>query len=174
MYFFSEKSKTRILPVLLTLLFVPAVAYGEDGEGNHTAVTLGWISIGSGLVANLSLVIFKMVRKTSILKLVGGAEVLQGTAPMYKPILNFHIMLNSIGYFAGLSHGLMLIRGLDAISLSLVIVMTLSMISGIILKYATGRDTKMFGRLVHGQFILAVLLITLVLLHVLTHGIDFG
>ncbi len=171
MHFFSKNPK--ILPLLLILLFIPAVAYGEDGEGNHTAITLGWISIGSGLVANLSLVIFNMVRKTSILKLVGGPEISQGIVPIYKPILNFHIMLNSVGYFAGLSHGLLLIHELDAISLSLVIVMTVSMISGIILKYASDKDLKIFGRLVHGQFILAVLLITLVILHIITHGGEF-
>ncbi len=171
MHFFSKLSKSSIPALLLVLLFVPAVAYGEDGHENHTAVTLGWISIGSGLVANLTLVAFKIARKTSILNLVGGTEASQGMAAMYKPVLNFHIMLNSIGYFAGLAHGFMLIRGLDAISLSLVIVMTVSMISGIILRYVAGKDMKFFGRLVHGQFVLGVLLVTLVLLHVLTHGV---
>lgn len=169
MHFFSKKS--WIFPVFLVLLLVvPAAAYGDEGRGNHPATTLGWISIGSGLVANLTLVIFKMVRKISVLKLVGSPEIFRGMAPAYRPVLDFHIMLNSVGYFAGMSHGLMLIRGLDAISLSLAIVMTVSMASGILLRYASGRDTKLFGRLVHGQFVLAVLLITLVILHVLTHG----
>lgn len=171
MHFFSKDS--RLLVIALFLLFIPAVAYGEDGERGGTAVTFGWLAIGSGLVANLSLVAFKMARKIPVLKPVGGKEVIQGLAPMYKPVLNLHIMLNSIGYFAGLYHGFMLIRGLDAVSLSLVIVMTASMASGIMLRYASGRDLKIFGRLVHGQFILAVLLVALTALHIITHGVRF-
>lgn len=159
-----------MLFMFVVLCFIPSVVYADDGKGSNTTVTLGWISIGCGLVANLSLVVFKIVRKIPVLKLIGGMEMAQNMTPMYKPLLNFHIMLNSVGFFAGLSHGLLLIRGLDAISLSLVIVMTVSMISGIILKYASDKDLKVFGRLMHGQFILSVLLITLVILHVLTHN----
>ncbi len=173
MPFFSNKSKSVIFSLLLVLLFAPAIAFGEDNEGNHTAVTLGWISISLGFVANISLVILKLVRKISVLKLVGGIETSQSISLMYKPVLNFHILLNSIGYFAGLSHGLMLMQGLEPISLSLIIVMTVSMVSGILLKYSLHKDMKIFGRLVHGQFVLAVLLITLVILHVITHGGEF-
>ena len=159
--------------VIIFLLFAPTMAFGEDGEGNNTAVTLGWLAIGLGIVGNLSLMIFKIASKTVVLKLVSGYENTQSLAPFYTPILNFHIMLNSIGFFAGLSHGFMLIGGLDAISLSLAIIMTISMISGVILKYASDRHLKFFGRLVHGQFILAILMITLVILHVITHGGNF-
>lgn len=171
MHFFSKDSK--VLWILLLLLFIPAAAYGDEGDRGGSAVTLGWFAIGAGLVANFSLVVFKVARKIPVLKLAGGTAVTQGLAPLYRPVLNFHIMLNSIGYFAGLYHGLMLIRGLDAISLSLVIVMTLSMVSGIILRYASGKELKIFGRLVHGQFILGVLLLALTALHVITHGADF-
>ncbi len=172
MPFFSKRSLA--LPLLLVLFLAPAVAYGEDGKGSNAATTLGWISIGSGLVANLSLVIFKAARRTPILRLVGAPGIYRSIAPAYRPVLDFHIMLNSVGYFAGMAHGLMLIRGLDAVSLSLAIVMTVSMASGILLRFTSGRDTKLFGRLVHGQFVLAVLLITLVVLHVLMHGFETG
>lgn len=169
MHFFSNKSKSVIFFLILIPL-VPTAAYAEHGEGNDAAVTLGWISIGLGVVANLSIIAFKTIKKISVLRLVGGVEISQGMVPVYKPILNFHIMLNSIGYFSGLVHGLMLIRGLDAISFSLVLVMTVSMISGIILKYVSDKDLKIFGRLVHGQFVLSALMVTLVILHVITHG----
>ena len=171
MNFFSINPRLKIF-ALTFLLFVPTLAFADDGEGNSTAVTVGWIGISLGVIANLTLVTFKIIKKPSIMKLVGGRDT-QGLIPLYTPILNFHILLNSIGFFAGAYHGLMLIRGLDAISLSLAVIMTVSMISGIILKYAPNKNTKFFGRLVHGQFVLAILLITLVILHVLTHSGGF-
>jgi hypothetical protein len=72
-----------------------------------------------------------------------------------------------------MSHGIMLVRGLDYISFSLAIIMTFSMASGIVLKYASGKNLKFFGRLAHGQFILAVLLVVLVILHVFTMSGNF-
>ena len=159
---------------MIVLAFVPTLAYADDDNGFSTAATLGWLAIGCGMAANLSLVIFKMIKKIPIMKLVVGSSTSQSLTSMYQPVLNFHIMLNSVGFFAGLSHGFMLIRGLDYISLSLVIVMTVSMISGIILKFTSGKNLKFFSRLVHGQAILAALLVTLVALHVITrwhHGI---
>ena len=172
MHFFSNKSFLRI-SVMIVLLFIPGIVYGYDGKENTTAVTLGWLAIGCGMTANLTLVAFKVLRKKIPMKVVVGSGPSQNFAPMYMSVLNFHIMLNSVGFFAGLSHGFMLIRGLDYISLSLVIVMTVSMISGIVLKFASGRNLKFFVRLVHGQVILAALLVTLVILHVITkwpHG----
>ncbi|MDE1829710.1 MAG: hypothetical protein KGI25_05260 [Thaumarchaeota archaeon] len=165
------------ISILVALAFVPAIAYADDDSGFSTAATLGWLAIGCGAAANLSLVIFKMVRRIPVMKLVGGSATSQSLTAMYTPVLNFHIMLNSVGFFAGLSHGFMLMRGLDYISLSLAIVMTVSMISGILLKFTSGKNMKFFSRLVHGQAILAALLVTLVVLHVITrwhHGIVMG
>lgn len=163
------------ISMILALVLVPAVVYADDdGRGFSISDTLGWLAIGCGMAANLSLVIFKMMKKTRVMKLVGGSGTSQSLTIMYQPVLNFHIMLNSVGFFAGLSHGFMLIRGLDYISLSLVIVMTVSMISGIILRFTSGKNLKFFSRLVHGQAILAAMLVTLVVLHVITrwhHGI---
>ena len=85
----------------------------------------------------------------------------------YKPVLNFHIILNSIGYFAGMTHGLLLVNDPDSISLSLAITMTVLMISGILLRYTSSRNTKVFNRLLHGQFGLVFLLVALIVLHVL-------
>ena len=143
------------------------MVFAEDGESSNQAVTLGWFAIGLGIFANLLLVAFKMARRLPIVKLVGGYESTSGLVPFYKPVLDLHIMLNSVGFFAGVAHGIMLIRGLDYVSLSLAIIMTFSMASGIVLKYASEKNLKFFGRLAHGQFILAVLLIVLVALHVI-------
>ena len=173
MRIFSTSSYLKI-SLIVVLTFVPTLAYADDGQGFSTAATLGWLAIGCGTAANLSLVIFKMIKKIPVMKLVGGSSTSQSLTSMYQPVLNFHIMLNSVGFFAGLSHGFMLIRGLDYISLSLVIVMTVSMISGIILRFTSGKNLKFFSRLVHGQVILAAMLVTLVILHVITrwhHGI---
>jgi len=172
MHLFSTKSKLKILAIVL-LFFIPAIAYADDEERGNTAVTLGWLAIGLGIVANLLLVVFKVVRKLPVMKLVGGYESTSGLAPFYKPVLDFHIMLNSVGFFAGVLHGIMLVRGLDYISFSLTIVMTFSMASGIVLKYASKKNLKFFGRLAHGQFILAVLLIVLVILHASIMGGNF-
>lgn len=168
---FSNNFYLKIL--LVALVFVPVMAYADDDSGFSIAANLGWLAIGCGMAANLSLVIFKMVRKTPVMKLVGGSGTSQSLTSMYQPILNFHIMLNSVGFFAGFVHGFMLIRGLDYISLSLIIVMTISMISGIILRFTTGKNSKFISKLVHSQAILAALLVTLVVLHVITrwhHG----
>jgi hypothetical protein len=173
MRIFSINTYLKI-PLILALVFVPTLAYADDDRGFSTAATLGWLAIGCGTAANLSLVIFKMIKKIPVMRLVGGSVTSQSLTSMYQPVLNFHIMLNSVGFFAGLSHGFMLVRGLDYISLSLAIVMTVSMISGIILKFTSGKNLKFFSRLVHGQAILATLLVTLVVLHVITrwhHGI---
>ena len=89
-------------------------------------------------------------------------------AQFYKPVLNFHIVLNSVGYLAGMTHGLLLVNDLNSISLSLAITMTVLMTSGILLRYTSSRHTKVFNRLLHGQFVLLLLLIALITLHVLT------
>ena len=172
MHIFSS-SKLNI-PVIVLLFFVPTMVFAEDDDGNgNTAVTLGWFAIGLGIVANILLVAFKLVRKLPVMKLVGGYESTSGLAPFYKPVLDLHIMLNAVGFFAGIAHGIILLRGLDYISLSLAIVMTFSMASGIVLKYASEKNLKIFGRLAHGQFVLAVLLIVLVVLHVIIMNGNF-
>lgn len=172
MQIFSTTSYLKI-SIIVALAFVPTLVYADDDRGSNTASTLGWIAIGCGTVANLSLVTFKVIRRTPVMKLVGGSNTSQSLASRYQLVLNFHIILNSVGFLVGLLHGFMLIRGLDYISLSLATIMTVSMISGIILKFTSGKNLKFFSRLVHGQAILAALLVTLVVLHVITrwhHG----
>jgi len=162
-----------MLLLIAIATFIPISASAESEHSEGSAQTLGWVSIGTGIVANLLFVSFNAIKKFPILKVGIGSEISKAGVSMYKPMLNFHIMLNTIGFFAGVSHGLMLLRGLDSISLSLAIIMIFSMISGIILKFESDRNLKFFGRLVHGQVILSILLIVLITLHVTVMDRDF-
>lgn len=150
--------------LLLTLLFIPIPAFADEGEGAVKA--LGWLSIGVGVLGNIPFVIYNRVRKISVTHL--GSELARSLALMYKPVLNMHVILNIIGYIAGMTHGLLLVRYLDPISLSLAIVMSVLMASGLMLRYTSSRNVKIFNRLLHGQALLALLLIVLIGLHVAT------
>jgi hypothetical protein len=158
---------------LAALALMPLSAYADDDHHGGSAQVLGWVAIGSGTAANVIFVVFNAVRKLPLLKIGLGSEAPKTMFAVYAPMLNFHVMLNSVGFFAGMAHGLILIRGLDTISLSLAIVMTVSMISGMILKVASDRHWKFFGRLVHGQVILSILLVSLVASHIITMSGDF-
>lgn len=156
-----------ILFLLIGLLFVPTVAFADDDSGD-VAEALGWLAIGCGAVATAPFVVINKYRKYAIR--TGGTQlqVARQIGSFFNPILNFHIMFNAIGYFAGMSHGLLLSRHLEPISLSLAITMTVMIISGLLLKYTSSRNDKIFNRLLHGQFGLVLLLIALVILHVTT------
>ncbi len=157
----------KIFPIIFLLFLVPIPVFADD-DAEDAVESLGWVAIGAGVVANLPFIVFNKWRKYAVR--AGGQSLVMArqAVQFYKPVLNFHIILNSIGYFAGMSHGLLLVNDLDSISLSLAITMTVLMISGILLKYTSSRHTKVFNRLLHGQFGLVLLLIGLIALHVLT------
>ena len=166
MNFFSRYGKV-VIAMGLFLAFAPSLAYAEnEHHHNKIADTLGWTAIGAGTVANLSFVVFNAIKKAPRLKVGVANDFPKAMFAMYKPMLNFHILLNSVVFFAGMMHGLILLRGLDSISLSLAIVMCVSMTSGIILRLGSDKHWKHFGRLVHGQVVMSILLVSLVVLHV--------
>ena len=147
------------------------MAKGKPMIGKITAMgmTVGSPAIfGAGVVANLLFILFNKWRRYALR--AGGQSLLmtRQTVQFYKSVLNFHIILNPIRYFAGMTHGLLLANDLDSILLSLVITMTVLMVSEILLKYTSSRHTKIFNRLLHGQFGLLLLLIALITLHILT------
>ena len=155
------------LILLLSFLVVsPTLAFADDDEGEDIAENLGWIAVGAGITANVPFIFMNKIRRYAIKSGNSTIQIAKQIRTAYKPILNFHIMLNSIGYFAGMSHGFMLSRHLDSVSLSLAIVMSVMMISGLLLKYTSSRNSKIFGRLLHGQFGLVILLTSLVTLHI--------
>ena len=153
--------------VLLSLLVIPpTLAHADDDKAEEVIENLGWVAVGTGVAANVPFIAMNKIRRYAIKTGSSTIQVAKQIRIIYKPILNFHIMLNSIGYFAGMTHGLMLSRHLDSISLSLAIVMSVMMVSGLLLKYTSSRNSKIFGKLLHGQFGLVILLASLVVLHV--------
>ena len=159
----------KIIPILFLLLFLaPIPAFADDDDSEDAIENLGWVAIGAGVVANLPFILFNKWRKYAVR--AGGESLLMArqAVQFYKPVLTFHIILNSIGYFAGMTHGLLLVNDLNSISLSLAITMTVLMISGILLRYTSSRNTRVFNRVLHGQFGFVFLLIALIVLHVLT------
>jgi hypothetical protein len=159
--------RNQYLLLVFLLFFIPFPVFADD-DGEDTIKDLGWVAIGAGVIANVPFIAFNKVRKFAVKAGGSTVQIARQMAPSYKPILNFHIVLNSIGYFAGMTHGLLLSKHLESISLSLALVMTVLMISGVLLRYTSSRNAKLFNRLLHGQFGLLILLIALIVLHVLT------
>ena len=159
---------TKITPIIFLLLFLAPIPVFADDDAEDTIESLGWVAIGAGVIANLPFILFNKWRKYAVR--AGGQSLLMArqAVQFYKPVLNFHIVLNSVGYFAGMTHGLLLVNDLDSISLSLAITMTVLMASGILLRYTSSRHAKVFNRLLHGQFGLVLLLMILITFHVLT------
>lgn len=153
--------------VFLAFILIPFPAFADD-DSEGAIQDLGWIAIGCGIAANLPFIVMNKYRRYAVSAGGQSLQMARKIGIVFKPILNFHIMMNSIGYFAGMAHGFALSRHLDSISLSLAITMTVLMASGIMLKYSSSRHTKLFHRLLHGQFGLVILLAALVVLHVLS------
>ena len=158
---------SNIFLLILFLFLIPIPVYADD-DAEDAIESLGWVAIGAGVIANLPFIVFNKYRRYAVSVGDQSLQMARKMGTMFKPILNFHIMLNGIGYTAGMTHGLLLSEHLDSISLSLAITMTVLMTSGLLLKYTSTRNTKIFGRLLHGQFGLVILLVALIMLHVLT------
>ena len=161
--------KLFVFLIVLTLLVIPpTLVYADDDDDDAEEIVenLGWVAVGAGIVANVPFIAMNKIRRYALKTGSSTIQVAKQIRSVYKPVLNFHIMLNSIGYFAGMTHGLMLSRHLDSVSLSLAIVMSVMMVSGLLLKYTSSRNSKIFGRLLHGQFGLVILLAALVVLHI--------
>jgi len=160
------REKLFLFLILCFLVILPIPAYADDDD--DAIQDLGWLAIICGVVGTLPFLVLVKLRKYSVS--VGGSSMViaRGIGSIHKPILSFHIMMNSIGYGVGMLHGFLFSEHLDSIAFSLTIVMTVLMVSGLLLKYTSSRSTKIFNRLLHGQFILVILLILLVFLHILT------
>lgn len=150
---------------LVLLLVLPIPAFADNDSEDSTM--LGWIAIGCGMIANIPFVMINKYRRYAVQAGDSSLHIASQIGGHSKTILNLHIMFNSIGYFAGMSHGLLLSEHMDWISLSLAVTMTMLMASGLMLRYTSSRSAKMFGRLLHGQFGLMLLLLVFLLLHVL-------
>ena len=155
-----------LLGFFLLVFLIPIPVYADD-DAEDAIENLGWVAIGAGVIANLPFVVISKYRRYAVSAGGQSLQMARKIGTVFKPILNFHIMLNAIGYTAGMTHGWLLSSHLDSISLSLAITMTVLMASGVMLKYTSSRNAKIFNRLLHGQFGLVILLIALIALHVI-------
>lgn len=159
--------------LILLILFLLSIqfSYSENHKNRsllyNNAELFGWISISCGLIANILFILYLRVKKLSVKKLGGGDSLTRNLALEHSPIINFHIALNLVGFFAGLFHGILLMHGIDFISISLTIVITTITVSGILLRFAKFRVLNQFNRIIHTHVILSVLLVFLIMLHIL-------
>lgn len=161
-----SKTKLSLFLVCAIFLLLPIPAFADDGE--DSIKNLGWLAIFCGIIGTFPFIMMVKIRKYAVTTGGSSMTIARGIGVIYKPVLNFHIMMNSIGYGVGMFHGFLFSEHLDSIALALAILMTVLMLSGLLLKYTSSRNTKVFNRLLHSQFILVILLIGLVVLHVLT------
>ena len=154
--------------LILFAVLAPLPVYADDDDAEEVVESLGWVAIGCGVAANLPFILLNKYRRYAVSAGGQSLQMARKIGTVFKPVLNFHIMMNSVGYFAGMTHGLLLSEHLDSISMSLAITMTVLMGSGILLKYSSSRHTKLFNRLLHGQFGLVILLVALIVLHVIS------
>ncbi|MGZ5490933.1 MAG: hypothetical protein ACXW2E_11370, partial [Nitrososphaeraceae archaeon] len=157
--------------ILISVLFFFSfqITYADNHNRSllhNNAELFGWIAISCGLIANVPFILYVRVKKLSVKRLGGGDSLTRNLALEHRPIINFHIVLNLIGFFTGIVHGLLLLRGIDFISISLAIVITTLTISGILLRFAKLRMFNQFNRIIHTHIILTTLLVILVILHV--------
>ena len=175
-YFISNNNILLILLSILFLLFIPfcyADNINDDDNNNrrllhNNAELLGWISISCGLIANVPFILYVRVKKLSVKRLGGGDSLTRNLALEHRPIINFHTALNLIGFFTGIFHGILLVRGIDFISISLAIVITTLTISGILIRFTKLRIVNQLNRIIHTHIILSTLLVILIILHVLS------
>ena len=157
--------------LLLSILFLLSIqfSYADNNRNllHNNAELLGWISISCGLIANVPFILYVRVKKLSVKRLGGGDSLTRNLALEHRPIINFHTALNLIGFFTGMFHGILLLRGIDFISISLAIVITILTVSGILIRFAKLRIINQFNRIIHTHVILSALLVILIILHVL-------
>lgn len=170
---FNNNNNILVLILLLSILFLLSIqfSYADNHNNNRSllhnnAELLGWISISCGLIANVPFILYVRVKRLSVKRLGGGDSLTRNLALEHKPIINFHIALNLIGFFTGIFHGILLVRGIDFISISLAIVITTLTVSGILLRFAKLRIINQFNRIIHTHIILSTLLVILIILHV--------
>ena len=171
-YFIFNNNILLILLSILFLLFIPFCYADTNNDNNNRRLLhnntelLGWISISCGLIANVPFILYVRVKKLSVKRLGGGDSLTRNLALEHRPIINFHTALNLIGFFTGIFHGILLVRGIDFISISLAIVITTLTVSGILIRFTKLRIVNQFNKIIHTHIILSTLLVILIILHV--------
>ena len=166
--FFNFNSHIVILTSVLFFLSFQ-ITYADNLNRSllhNNAELFGWISISCGLIANVPFILYVRVKRLAVKKLGGADTLTRNLSIEHKPIVTFHIVLNLIGFFTGIFHGILLIGRIDFISISLAIVITTLTISGILIRFAILRIINQLNRIIHTHIILTALLVILVILHV--------
>ena len=163
----EKPTKTYITLLLLLLLIATQPALADDGE-EEVGKDLGWLAIGAGVIATLPFNLYNLVRRNITRLMPNAGEIARRISSIYRPILHFHIAVNSLGALAAFAHGYVFLGYVDGISLALVIVISVVMFSGYLLLLASNKYSKIFNKLVHTQVIITILLILLTILHVIT------
>ena len=165
-----EKTLNKTILVIFFILSLALTlphAYAEEEEENIK--DLGWLAVSAGILASLPFNIYNFIRRNvGNIFTSNSVEILKKLNVFYKPLLHFHITVNTAGALAALTHGYFLIRYLDGVALSLVIVVLTVMITGGLLMFTSSRSIKIFNRLIHSQVIITILLIILLIIHVST------
>ncbi|MEM2580242.1 MAG: hypothetical protein QW064_06150 [Candidatus Caldarchaeum sp.] len=147
------------------MLFIVFVLIGVTlpiaGEGRATNA-LRVSAVAAGPMANAGFILYNRMRILS--RNFSNQQIVKQLQLMYKPLLNAHILLNVIGYFASMTHGLLYSRYIEPISLSLVFIMSALTSSGL-QRYSAARDVKIANKPLHGQWMLSATLIMLLTLH---------
>ncbi|HEX2407603.1 MAG TPA: hypothetical protein VHJ38_10405, partial [Nitrososphaeraceae archaeon] len=108
---FNNNNNILVLILLLSILFLLSIQFSYADNNNNrsllhnNAELLGWISISCGLIANVPFILYVRVKRLSVKRLGGGDSLTRNLALEHKPIINFHIALNLIGFFTGIFHG---------------------------------------------------------------------
>ena len=90
--------------ISLSILLLPSIQftfadYDNRSSLHENAELFGWISISSGLIANVPFILYVRVKKLSVKRLGGGDSLTRNLALEHRPIINFHTALNLIGFF---------------------------------------------------------------------------
>lgn len=137
-------------------------------ERDNYLKIMGWTAIIAAALGEGTLIIFSKIRPLpSTLRPSSNIDVL---VMSYKPVLNFQITMNAIGYAIGAVHGYILYSSVDYLSILIVVTMTIMLLSGILLRYSM-RKQNIFKNHMHVQLALIVLLLILVCVHVVRVGI---
>ena len=157
--------------ILISFLFFFSfqITYADNHNRSllhNNAELFGWIAISCGLIANVPFILYVRVKRLAVKKLGGADSLTRNLSIEHKPIVTFHIVLNLIGFFTGIFHGILLIGGIDFISISLAIVITTLTVTGILIRFVLLRIINQFNRIIHTHIILTTLLVILVILHV--------
>ena len=149
-----------LIVVFMTILIVTIPVYGDGDEGGlfgeGASKQLGEVSWSFGLILNIFFVVLNRARKYFKLSLP------------FREILNIHITTNVFLGILGVLHGYSFLSKAGPVEYLAVFLIIFLLLSGLLLRFISGRDLKLLNRLVHTQLALALLLTLTIWVHIET------